>query len=95
MDKNIRSWRSCDRQSERDSREWQLELNLLCLILLYFVLNILLRAGVPQGSVLGPLLFTMFVNEIPSIVSASPVLMFADDTKFSEIAKAILHYRGT
>ena len=32
------------------------------------------------GSVLGPLLFTMFVNEIPSIVS-SPVLMFADDTK--------------
>ena len=37
-------------------------------------------SGVPQGSVLGPLLFTMFVNEILSIVS-SPVLMFADDTK--------------
>ena len=37
-------------------------------------------SGVPQGSVLGPLLFTMFVNEIPLIVS-SPVLMFADDTK--------------
>ena len=29
---------------------------------------------------LGSLLFTMFVNEIPSIVS-SPILMFADDTK--------------
>ena len=28
---------------------------------------------------LDPLLFTMFVNEIPSIVS-NPVLMFADDT---------------
>ena len=37
-------------------------------------------SGVPQGSVLGPLLFSMFVNEIPSIVP-SPVLMFADDTK--------------
>ena len=37
-------------------------------------------SGVPQGSVLGPLLFIMFVNEIPSIVS-SPALMFADDTK--------------
>jgi len=35
---------------------------------------------VPQGSVLGPLLFTMFVNEIPSLV-LNPVLMFADGTK--------------
>ena len=39
-----------------------------------------LTSGVPQGSVLGPLLFTMFVNDIPSIVS-SPTFMFADDTK--------------
>jgi len=30
--------------------------------------------------VLGPILFTMFVNDLPSIVS-SPVYMFADDTK--------------
>jgi len=37
-------------------------------------------SGVPQGSVLGPVLFTMYVNDIPSIVS-SPVFMFADDTK--------------
>lgn len=36
--------------------------------------------GVPQSPVLSPLLFTMFVNEIPLIV-LSPVLMFADDTK--------------
>jgi len=39
-----------------------------------------------QGSVLGPLLFTMFVNEIPSIVS-SPVLMFADDTKIFRVVR--------
>ena len=39
-----------------------------------------MTSGVLQGSVLGPILFTMFVNEIPSIAS-SPTLLFADDTK--------------
>jgi len=43
-------------------------------------------SGVPQGSVLGPILFTMFVNDIPSIVS-SPTLLFADDTKMFRIVK--------
>ena len=37
-------------------------------------------SGVPKGSVLGPVLFTLFVNDIPSMVS-SPTFMFADDTK--------------
>ena len=37
-------------------------------------------SGVPQGSVLGPVLFMIFVNDIPSVVS-SPTFMFADDTK--------------
>ena len=32
-----------------------------------------------SGSVLGPLLFTIFVNDIPSVVS-SPTFMFADDS---------------
>ena len=45
------------------------------------------RSGVPQGSVLGPLLFALYVNELPSLVS-SPLLMFADDIKLYRIIRS-------
>ena len=48
--------------------------------------SLLIKQGVPQGSVLGPALFLLFVNDIPLHLTNSTVDIYADDTTITASA---------
>lgn len=52
------------------------------------------KTGVPQGSLLGPLLFNLYVNDLNYFITSTSLRLYADDTTHyaSDVSPTVLQY---
>ena len=47
-----------------------------------------ISCGIPQGSILGPLFFLVYINDLPNCLKHTTPQMFADDTSLTAYGKS-------
>ncbi|CAB4006040.1 Hypothetical predicted protein [Paramuricea clavata] len=78
---------------ERNSLTWfksyLTDRNKKCLVNVQLSNSVPITCGVPQGSNLGPLLFLVYINDLPNCLNHTTPRMFADDTSVSYASNSV------